>query len=98
MERRIKGVQNFWQSGILDRKTNVQFGEGGAGTFSDGKLTTRIGDFRVDYVLKTFVEYGANAEILYLKKPHVGTDVIRGVVKKIRQEILAPSRGRTCRA
>jgi len=88
MERRIKGVQNFWQSGILDRKTNVQFGEGGAGTFSDGKLTTRIGDFKVDYVLKTFVEYGANAEILYLKKPHVGTDVIRTVVKKIRQEII----------
>ncbi len=88
MERRIKGVQNFWKSGILDRKTNVQFGEGGAGTFSDGKLTTRIGDYRVDYVLKTFVEYGANAEILYLKKPHVGTDVIRGVVKKIRQEII----------
>ncbi len=88
MERRIKGVQNFWQSGILDRKTNVQFGEGGAGTFSDGKLTTRIGDFRVDYVLKTFVEYGAHPEILYLKKPHVGTDIIRGVVKKIRQEII----------
>lgn len=88
IERRIKGVQNFWQSGILDRKTNVQFGEGGAGTFSDGKLTTRIGDFRVDYVLKTFVEYGANADILYLKKPHVGTDVIRTVVKKIRQEII----------
>ena len=88
MERRIKGVQNFWKSGILDRKTNVQFGEGGAGTFSDGKLTTRIGDYRVDYVLRTFVEYGANAEILYLKKPHVGTDVIRGVVKRIRQEII----------
>jgi len=88
MERRINGVQNFWQSGILDRKTNVQFGEGGAGTFSDGKLTTRIGDFRVDYVLKTFVDYGANAEILYLKKPHVGTDVIRSVVKKIRHEII----------
>lgn len=88
MERRIKGVQNFWQSGILDKKTNVQFGEGGAGTFSDGKLTTRIGDFRVDYVLKTFVEYGAHPEILYLKKPHVGTDVIRTVVKRIRQEII----------
>lgn len=88
MERRIQGVQNFWKSGILDRKTNVQFGEGGAGTFSDGKLTTRIGDFRVDYVLKTFVEYGAHPEILYLKKPHVGTDVIRTVVKRIRQEII----------
>lgn len=88
MEQRIKRVQKFWESGIIDRKTNVQFGEGGAGTFSDGKLTTRIGDYRVDYVLKTFVEYGANAEIMYLKKPHVGTDVIRTVVKKIRQEII----------
>ena len=67
---------------------NVQFGEGGAGTFSDGKLTTRSGDFRVDYVLQTFVEYGADPEILYLKKPHVGTDRIRAVVKRMRQEII----------
>ena len=88
MDRRIQGVNQFWKSGILNERTNVQFGEGGAGTFSDGKLTTRIGDFRVDYVLKTFVEYGADEEILYIKKPHVGTDVIRAVVKNIRQEII----------
>jgi uncharacterized FAD-dependent dehydrogenase len=88
MERRVQGVQKFWQSGILDGRSNVQFGEGGAGTFSDGKLTTRSGDFRVDYVLKTFVEYGADPEILYLKKPHVGTDRIRAVVKRMRQEII----------
>ena len=88
VEQRVQGVQKFWQSGILDGRSNVQFGEGGAGTFSDGKLTTRSGDFRVDYVLKTFVEYGADPEILYIKKPHVGTDRIRNVVKRIRQEII----------
>ena len=88
VEQRVQGVQKFWQSGILDGRSNVQFGEGGAGTFSDGKLTTRSGDFRVDYVLKTFVEYGADPEILYIKKPHVGTDKIRRVVKRIRQEII----------
>ncbi len=89
VERRVQSVQKFWDSGILDEKSNVQFGEGGAGTFSDGKLTTRIGDHRVDHVLKTFVEYGADEEILYVKKPHVGTDAIRSVVKKIRQEIIS---------
>jgi uncharacterized FAD-dependent dehydrogenase len=89
VDRRVLGVQKFWQSGILDGRSNVQFGEGGAGTFSDGKLTTRIGDPRVDYVLKTFVEYGADEEILYVKKPHVGTEKIRAVVKKIRQEIIS---------
>lgn len=88
MERRVQEVQKFWQSGILDGRSNVQFGEGGAGTFSDGKLTTRSGDFRVDYVLQTFVEYGAAPEILYIKKPHVGTDRIRAVVKRMRQEII----------
>jgi uncharacterized protein len=88
MEQRVAKVDKFWQTGQLDRESNVQFGEGGAGTFSDGKLTTRIGDFRVDYVLRTFVEFGASEEILYLKKPHVGTDVIRSVVKNMRREII----------
>ncbi|HQD91148.1 MAG TPA: FAD-binding protein [Syntrophomonadaceae bacterium] len=88
MDRRIAAVESFWSQGKLDPITNPQFGEGGAGTFSDGKLTTRIGDQRVDYVLEAFVEYGAPEEIRYLKKPHVGTDIIRQVVKKIRQEIL----------
>lgn len=88
MDRRVKKVDKFWSEGILDETANTQFGEGGAGTFSDGKLTTRIGDERVELVLKTFVEYGADEEILYLKKPHVGTDVIRQAVKKIRQEII----------
>lgn len=88
MDKRVTTVEEFWSGGPLNEYSNTQFGEGGAGTFSDGKLTTRIGDERVDYVLKTFVEFGAAPEILYLKKPHVGTDVIRQVVKKIRQEII----------
>lgn len=88
IKRRIKAVEDFWQKGILNEDCNTQFGEGGAGTFSDGKLTTRIGDKRVDYVLKTMVEMGAPPEIVYLKKPHVGTDNIRKVVVRIREEII----------
>lgn len=88
VDRRVRAVDRFWSEGVLNPAANTQFGEGGAGTFSDGKLTTRIGDTRIDYVLQTFVEYGADQEILYLKKPHVGTDVIRQVVKRIRQSIL----------
>lgn len=88
IDKRVATVEEFWSGGSLNEYTNTQFGEGGAGTFSDGKLTTRIGDERVDYVLKTFVEFGADPEILYLKKPHVGTDAIRQVVKRIRQEII----------
>lgn len=89
MDKRVAAVQKFWSGGSLSEYSNTQFGEGGAGTFSDGKLTTRIGDERVDYVLKSFVEFGASPEIIYLKKPHVGTDVIREVVKRIRQEIIS---------
>jgi len=88
MTRRIAGVQKFWQSGILDKRSNVQFGEGGAGTFSDGKLTSRSGDQRVEYVLRTFTACGADPEIMYLKKPHVGTDRIRQIVKQVRREII----------
>lgn len=89
MDRRIKAVEGFWQGGPLDPEANAQYGEGGAGTFSDGKLTTRSGDERIDMVLQTFVDYGADEEILYVKKPHVGTNIIRQVVKRIRQEIIA---------
>ncbi len=88
MDRRVAAVERFWRNGTLDAEANAQFGEGGAGTFSDGKLTTRIDDPRINMVLQTFVDYGASKEILYLKKPHVGTEVIRQVVKKIRGEIL----------
>lgn len=88
IEERVKRVEKFWQDGVLDINNNTQFGEGGAGSFSDGKLTSRSGDARVANVLRTFVEFGAAEEITYLKKPHVGTDVIRQVVKRIRNEII----------
>ncbi len=88
MERRVETVETFWQKGVLNPYCNTQFGEGGAGTFSDGKLTTRIGDERISYVLDTFIKHGADEEIKYVKKPHVGTDSIRKVIRNIRQEIL----------
>lgn len=87
VEERSRKVQKFWDTGELDTESNVQFGEGGAGTFSDGKLTTRIQDRRISEVLETFVKHGAPAEILYLAKPHIGTDILKGVVKGIREEI-----------
>lgn len=88
VDQRLKDVEIFWSQGRLNPESNVQFGEGGAGTFSDGKLTTRIGDDRVDQVLETFVKFGAPTEITYLKKPHVGTDRLREVVKSMRREII----------
>ncbi len=89
MEERVGAVEKFWTQGILDTQTNVQFGEGGAGTFSDGKLTTRIHDSRCGFVLKTFVQHGTPEEILYQAKPRIGTDKLRGVVTSIREEILS---------
>lgn len=88
VDQRVQAVERFWSGGSLSRYSNTQFGEGGAGTFSDGKLTTRSGDPRVEYVLKTFAEFGADPEIMYVKKPHVGTDRIRQVVKNIRREVI----------
>jgi len=88
VDSRTKTVENFFAGGDLNQNTNVQFGEGGAGTFSDGKLTTRIDDNLVGSVLKIFVEAGAPEEILYLQKPHIGTDKLREVVKNIRKKIL----------
>lgn len=87
-ERELK-VRQFWKNGILDMETNVQFGEGGAGTFSDGKLTTGIKDFRISKVLEEFVKHGAPEEILYSSKPHIGTDILKRVVSEIRHEITA---------
>ena len=88
--RRVKDVQAFWTSGTLNPESNVPFGEGGAGTFSDGKLTTQIKDKhnRVRKVLAEFVAAGAPAEILYEAKPHIGTDNLVRVVKHIRQQII----------
>lgn len=88
VDSRVQAVQGFWQQRRLDVKTNVQFGEGGAGTFSDGKLTTRISDPRCDFVLEEMIRHGAPEEIRYRQKPHVGTDLLRGVVKSIREEII----------
>ncbi len=91
VEKRMRTVARFWQTGELDPESNVQFGEGGAGTFSDGKLNTLIKDTtgRIRFVLKTFIEAGADPNILYRQKPHIGTDVLTAVVKRIRQEILS---------
>ena len=88
VDSRTQAVEKFFSGGELNQNTNVQFGEGGAGTFSDGKLTTRIDDSLIDSVLKIFVEAGAPEEILYLQKPHIGTDKLREVVKNIRKKIL----------
>ncbi len=89
VDERAAAVENYWNGGRLDERTNVQFGEGGAGTFSDGKLTTRINDPRCDFVIKEFEKHGAPAEILIKAKPHIGTDKLREVVKNIREEIVS---------
>jgi len=83
---RVQAISGLWKDGVLDPEANAQFGEGGAGTFSDGKLTTRIGHPATRYVLDAFVRFGANPRILYLAKPHVGTDVIRRCAVLIRKE------------
>ena len=89
VDRRVNEVERFWTTGSLNSACNVQFGEGGAGTFSDGKLTTRINDPLCDYVLERLAEYGAPKETLKKAKPHIGTDRLREVVKSIRKEIIA---------
>ncbi len=89
VDTRTTRVKAFWEKGLLDCESNVQFGEGGAGTFSDGKLTTLINDKRCRTVLEEFIKAGAPREILYKNKPHIGTDILKTVVKNIRQEIIA---------
>ena len=89
VDRRKSDVENFWANRTLNTNSNIQFGEGGAGTFSDGKLTTGIKDGRVGVVLKTLKEYGAPEEITYSARPHIGTDKLSGVVKNIREEIIS---------
>lgn len=88
VDKRAEDVRIFWETGKLDTESNVQFGEGGAGAFSDGKLTTGIKDLRIRKVLEELVRFGAPEEILYRQKPHVGTDLLRGTVKNIREEII----------
>jgi uncharacterized FAD-dependent dehydrogenase len=87
VDQRKMVVDKFWKYGVLETNSNVQFGEGGAGTFSDGKLTTGIKNTRIPKVLKEFVEAGAPGEISYLSKPHIGTDILITVVKNIRKKI-----------
>lgn len=91
VEERVKKVHTFWETNQLDLECNVQFGEGGAGTFSDGKLNTLVKDpmGRNRKVLELFVEHGAPEEILYWNKPHIGTDRLREVVKNMREHILS---------
>lgn len=90
VEERIKSVEEFWKTGKLNSESNVQFGEGGAGTFSDGKLNTMVKDkfHRGKKVFETFVRCGADQEILYDAHPHIGTDKLREVIKNLRQEII----------
>lgn len=88
MDRRISAVESYWKGGPLDRSSNVQFGEGGAGTFSDGKLTTRINDPLCSRVLERLAEFGAPQEILTQAKPHIGTDKLRNVVKSLRRKVI----------
>ena len=89
VEDRKRAIDKFWSTGLLDTKSNVQFGEGGAGTFSDGKLTTGIKDVRCQFVLRELVKFGAPSEIMYDAKPHIGTDKLINVVKNIRKEIIS---------
>lgn len=90
VDTRTEDVKRFWETGVVDTTSNVQFGEGGAGTFSDGKLNTLIKDKdgRNKEVLKTFVKHGAPERILYDAKPHIGTDILTSVVKNMREEII----------
>lgn len=87
---REKDVEKYWNEGILNPFSNVQFGEGGAGTFSDGKLATGVKDpyGRIDYILQTFVKFGASENILVDAKPHIGTDVLKKVVKNMREDMI----------
>lgn len=89
LQHRVKDVETFWKTGKLDPVSNVQFGAGGAGTFSDGKLTTRVNDPIMGHLLRTFVEAGAPEEILTEQKPHVGTDKLRlmvtGLISRIKK-------------
>lgn len=88
VDTRTKDVKAFFESGILNTESNVQFGEGGAGTFSDGKLNTGIKDIRCRAVIECFNEFGAPSNILTDAKPHIGTDILSSVVKNIRSEII----------
>lgn len=88
-QTRHEKVQRFFETGVLDENSNVQFGEGGAGTFSDGKLNTGVNNPRISWILEQFVKAGAREDILYDAKPHVGTDVLLNVVQNLRKRIIS---------
>ncbi len=88
LDARDRAVEAFWGGGALDPDCNIQFGEGGAGAYSDGKLTTRIGDPLCDTVLETLAAHGAPADIVKKAKPHVGTDILKNVVREMRRDIV----------
>lgn len=89
VEERTKQIETFFAEGKLDPESNVQFGEGGAGTFSDGKLTTRVKNVRIRKVLEEFVEAGASPSIIYEHRAHLGTDKLRSIVRHIREKVIA---------
>jgi len=89
VSKREEDIKSFWDKRILSETSNVQFGEGGAGTFSDGKLNTGISGSLSKEVLEVFARFGAGEEIAYLAKPHIGTDVLRDVIVNIRKEIIS---------
>ena len=89
IEKRKEDVQNFLKNKELDESSNIQFGEGGAGTFSDGKLNTSVKDKRIRFILNEFYLHGAKEDILYDATPHIGTDYLEKIVKNIREEIIS---------
>ena len=89
IEERVRDVETFFKTGILDPESNVQFGEGGAGTFSDAKLTTRIKDRYIDYILDLFIRFGASERIRYENHAHIGTDEIRKIIGSITDHLIA---------
>lgn len=90
VDSRTESVEKFWKTGKLNPRSNVQFGEGGAGTFSDGKLNTMVKDVsgRIGEVYRIFIEHGAKESIAYTNKPHIGTDILRNIVKSMREKII----------
>ncbi len=89
MDTRVKDVENFIKNKEMNESSNIQFGEGGAGTFSDGKLTTNVKDKLLTFIIEEFVHYGAPSDILYKSLPHIGTDYLRKVIKNIRTDLIS---------
>ena len=88
VDKRIESIKKFEEQGILNTESNIQFGEGGAGTYSDGKLTNRKKDIRGNWLFEELVEAGAPEEILFVHNPHIGTDKLVDVVKNIRKKVI----------